>query len=263
MSRSLFAPRVAFAGVVALILISRPAFGESFTLNLQPSADTTLVEVEPDKALGGADFFNAGTAANSSRNRALLFFDLTGLIPVGAQITSVLLSMDVVRQPVADSVSSSFSLRRVFTAWGEGTVYQEDPLSPGKGGPAESGDATWNHRFYNDTAWSSPGGAAGVDFSTEISSSTIVYGLGDLVMFENTPELVSDVEFWMEHPELNFGWMLMTESEAQRRTARSFASRESGYGPTLIIDFVVVPEPATWGFACLAAAGAWLARRRR
>lgn len=261
MFQNLYVRGVALAGMVALVLISPPAFGES--ISLQPSADTTLFEVAPDNALGGADFFNAGTAANSSRNRALLFFNFTGLIPEGAQITSVLLSMDVVRQPIADPVSSLFSLRRVLSSWGEGSTYQEDPLSPGKGGPAQIGDATWNYRSYNDTAWSSPGGAVGVDFSTEISSTTIVYGLGDLVMFENTPQLVSDVEFWVEHPELNFGWMLNTETEAQRRTARSFASRESGYGPTLIIDFVVVPEPATWWFAGLTAAGAWLARRRR
>ena len=258
---SLYLRGVALAGMMALVLISPRAFAESITL--EPSADTTLFEVEPDKALGGADFFNAGTAANSSRNRALLYFDLTGLIPSGAQITSVLLSMDVVRQPNADPVSSLFSLRRVLSSWGEGSTYQEDPLNPGKGGPAQIGDATWNYRSYNDTAWSSPGGSVGVDFSTEISSTTIVYGLGDLVMFENTPRLVSDVEHWVEHPELNFGWMLKTETEAQRRTARSFASRESGFGPTLSIDFVVVPEPATWWFAGLAAGGVWFERRRR
>lgn len=261
MSRSLYVRGVAFAWVAALVSFSMPALGESITL--QPTADTTLFEVAPDNSLGGADFFNAGTAANSSRNRALIFFDLTGLIPSGAEITSVLLSMDVVRQPRADPESSLFSLRRVLSSWGEGTTYEEDPLSPGRGGSAQIGDATWNYRSYNDTAWSSPGGAAGVDFSTEISSTTIVYGLGDLVMFENTPRMVSDVEHWVQHPELNFGWMLKTETEAQRRTARSFASRESGFGPTLIIDFVVVPEPATWSFAGLVAAGVWLVRRRR
>ena len=162
MFESLYLRGVALAGMMALVLISPRAFAESITL--QPSADTTLFEVEPDKALGGADFFNAGTAANSSRNRALLYFDLTGLIPSGAQITSVLLSMDVVRQPNADPVSSLFSLRRVLSSWGEGSTYQEDPLNPGKGGPAQIGDATWNYRSYNDTAWSSPGGSVGVDF---------------------------------------------------------------------------------------------------
>ena len=261
MSRTLYVCGYAFAWVAALSLLPQPAFGESLTLH--PTADTTLFEVAPDNSLGGADFLNAGTAANSSRNRALLFFDLTGLIPSGAQITSVLLSMDVVRQPRADPESSVFSLRRVLSSWGEGTTYQEDPLSPGKGGPAQIGDATWNYRTYNDTEWSSPGGAAGLDFSTEISSTTIVYGLGDLVLFENTPRLVSDVEHWVEHPELNFGWMLKTETEAQRRTARSFASRESGFGPTLSIDYVVVPEPVVLWLAGLAAVGVSLARRRR
>lgn len=261
MFRSLFLRGVALAGVAALVSFCQTAFAEVITL--QPTADTTLFEVAPDNALGGADFFNAGTAANSSRNRALLYFDLTGLIPPGAQITSVLLSMDVVRQPRADPESSLFSLRRVLSSWGEGSTYQEDPLNPGKGGPAQAGDATWNYRSYNDTAWSTPGGEAGGDFSTEISSTTIVYGLGDLVLFENTPRLVSDVEHWVEHPELNFGWMLKTETEAQRRTARSFASRESGFGPTLSIDYVVVPEPVVLWLAGLAAVGVSLARRRR
>ena len=233
------------------------------TIALGVSADATLVQIAPDNALGGAAFFNAGSTAGGSLNRALLYFDLTGLIPASAQITSVSLSMDVVRQPAVDPVSSLFSLRRVFASWGEGSTIEEDPEKPGKGGPAQIGDATWNHRFYNDTEWFSSGGAAGVDFSTEISAATVVYGQGDLVMFESTPQMVSGVQFWLEHPELNFGWMLMTEAETQPRTARSFASRESGYGPTLIIDFVVVPEPATWWFAGLTAAGAWLARRRR
>lgn len=260
---SCIARRGVLAGLAALVLLSQPAFAGSFTLTVAPAADTTLFQVAPDNALGGADFFNAGTAANSSLNRALLFFDLTGLLPSGAQITSVLLTLDVVRQPVGDPESSVFSLRRMSTSWGEGETYQAEPNSPGLGAPAQLGDATWNHRYFNETPWTVPGGLAGVDFSHELSSTTIVYGLGDAVMFENTPEMVADVQFWLEHPELNFGWMLKTESEAQRRTARSFASRESGFGPTLTIDYVVVPEPATWWFLGLAAGAAWLARRPR
>lgn len=41
----------------------------------------------------------------------------------------------------------------------------------------------------------------------------MVYGQGDLVMFKSTPQMVSDVEFWVEQPELNFDWMLKTEAE--------------------------------------------------
>ena len=239
------------------------SIGRAESVALGVSADATLLQTAPDNALGGAVFFNAGTTALGDLNRALLYFDLTGLIPANAQVTSVSLSMDVVRQPTVDSASSLFSLRRVFASWGEGTTIEEDPEKPGKGGPAQIGDATWNHRSHNGTEWFSPGGAAGVDFSTEISSATVVFGQGDLVMFDSTPQMLSDVQFWLQHPELNFGWMLKTEAETQSRTARSFASRESGFGPTLLIDFVVVPEPTTLWFAGLAVVGVWLARRCR
>jgi hypothetical protein len=239
------------------------SLGRAESISIVVSEDTTLLEIAPDNALGGAVFFNSGTTALGTLNRALLYFDLTGLIPAGAQVTSVSLSMDVVRQPAVDPVASLFGLRRVLTSWGEGSTIEEDPGKPGKGGPAQLGDATWNHRSYSDSEWFAPGGAAGVDFSTEISAATVVYGQGDLVMFDSTPQMLSDVQFWLQHPESNFGWMLKTEEELQPRTARSFASRESGYGPTLNIDFVVVPEPATWCFVGLAVGLLSLAHRRR
>src|SRR2546425_1067939 len=68
------------------------------TLTLQPVADTTLIAIAPDNNLGGAGYFNAGTAGNGYVNRALLRFDLT-IIPSGSQILGVSLTMDVVREP--------------------------------------------------------------------------------------------------------------------------------------------------------------------
>ena len=266
LSRNCFACRIirilglAVITISAVLLGLTPGRAESVALGV--SADATLLQYAPDKALGGAVFFNAGTTAGGILNRALLYFDLTGLIPPNAQITSVALTMDVVRQPAVDPVSSLFSLRRGLVPWGEGSTIEENPENPGKGGPAQPGDATWSHRSYSDTEWFSPGGAAGVDFSTEISAATVVYGQGDLVLFESTPQMLSDVRLWLEHPELNFGWMLKTEEERQPRSARSFASRESGFGPTLSIDFVVVPEPSVLWFAGLAIVGVWCARRR-
>src|SRR5213075_1038028 len=53
------------------------------TVSLQPIADTTLFQVAPGNNLGGAGFFNAGTAGNGNRNRALLRFDFSGSIPTG------------------------------------------------------------------------------------------------------------------------------------------------------------------------------------
>ena len=230
---------------IASVLISLVTFccqGE--TISLQPVADTTLFEIAPDNNLGGASFLNAGTSGNGSRNRALVRFDLSG-IPGGALINSASLSMDVVHQPSTGGEISFFDLRRVLQPWGEGVQEPDDPGSPGLGAPAAPGEATWNDRFAPGTMWATPGGQEGIDFSATVSASALVQGIGDPVLFESSPELLADIRAWMNQPAQNFGWMLMTESEATQKTARRFDSRESGFGPTLLIEFTPVPEPSS------------------
>jgi len=232
------------------------------TLTFQPVADTTLIGIAPDNNLGGAGFFNAGAAGNGYLNRALLRFDLT-IIPTGSQILGVSLTMDVVREPAADRQNSLFSLRQVFVPWGEGIQVPAESNSPGLGSLAAPGEATWNHRFAGGAPWTVPGGRAGTDFSTVLSSTAFVYGIGDPVQFESTPELIADLQHWVDNPGANFGWLMMTESEDVRRTARGFASRESGFGPTLTVEFVAVPEPSSVVLAGLSAGVvAWGLRRR-
>ena len=218
---------------------------------LQPAADASLIEVVPDNNLGGHVFFNAGTTGSLNRNRGLMFFDLSTLIPAGSIITGVELAMDVVQQPDSNKNNSNFSLRRMLVSWGEGAQVPEDGGSPGRGAPAASGESTWNHRFATGVPWSQPGGAEGVDYSDSLSAVTVVTSIGEPVLFASAPGLVADVQAWADHPEANFGWMLKTELEDLRKTARGFASRESGFGPTLTIEFTPVPEPGVLSFAGL------------
>jgi hypothetical protein len=249
--------------LLALFLVSSPPAGHADTVTLYPLADTTLVEVAPDNSLGGAEFFNAGTAGNGQRNRALFRFDLAGAIPAGAMITGGYLSLEVVRQPQMDQQNSIFSLRRMLQPWGEGTQIPNPDGSPGLGGPVMPGDANWLWRFANTAAWGTNGGMEGVDFSSQISSTAYVYGLGDAVEFENTPQILADLQYWLDNPGANFGWMMINENERTRKTARSFASRESGFGPALVIEFTPVPEPFTSALLLLAVGSAWAAHRRR
>lgn len=233
------------------------------TVSLQPVADTTLFEVAPGNNLGGANFFNAGTAGNGNRNRALMLFDVGDSIPPGSIVTEATLSLDVVRQPRTGLQSSLFSLRRVFQPWGEGVQVPENPNSPGLGAPAAPGEASWSHRFAPTTLWSSPGGQAGVDFSPLLSSTALAQGIGDTVVFESSSALVADIQTWLNQPQSNFGWMLMTESENLQKTARGFASRESGFGPTLTIGFTAVPEPSTIALMVVSLLGFAAARKHR
>lgn len=222
------------------------------TVVLHPFADTTLIEVAPDSNLGGAGFFNAGFTGVSTRNRGLVQFALSEAIPAGSLITGATLNFDIIRQPSVDIDQDLFALHRMLVTWGEGDKLPSPEGSPGFGSPATAGEATWNHRFFGATPWSSPGGQAGTDFALTPTAIVPVYGIADPVLIESDLALVADVQFWVNHPDQNFGWMFKAESEAVRKSARSFASREDANGgPTLVIEFTPVPEPSSWVIAML------------
>ena len=231
-------------GVLSLLFLGIAAAGAAETVTIIPSADATLFEVNPANSAGGADYFNAGTTQNGTRNRALLQFDVASVIPSGAQITSVDLQVEVLRRPSDGFEVSFFGLHRVLRPWGEGsTIPVGNP--GGLGAPAAPGDATWLYRFAFNETWAAPGGAPDIDYVNTLSSSAFVYGLGTY-HFEGSQDMISDVQSWLDHPESNFGWMLMCETEELPFTARRFGSRENpNSAPVLTIEFTPVPEPGT------------------
>jgi len=232
------------AVALATFFLGIAAAGAAETISIIPSADATLFEVNPANSAGGADYFNAGTTQNGTRNRALLQFDVASVIPSGAQITSVDLQVEVLRRPSDGFEVSLFGLHRVLQPWGEGnTIPVGNP--GGLGAPAAPGDATWLYRFAFNETWAAPGGAADVDYVNTLSSSAFIYGLGTY-HFEGSQDMIGDVQSWLDHPESNFGWMLMCQTEELPFTARRFGSRENpNSAPVLTIEFIPVPEPGT------------------
>jgi hypothetical protein len=92
-------------------------------------------------------------------------------------------------------------------------------------------------------------GASGAgDAVTAASASVAVSGLGQYV-FDSTPELVADVQLWVDDPESNAGWLLRSNTEAPF-TARHFGTREAAANAaSLTVEYDLQPaiEPVTLG----------------
>lgn len=148
--------------------------------------------------------------------RALLQFDIAGSIPAGSTITDVVLQLNMSR-----TIAASFdvSLHHVNADWGEGT--SQAPGQEGAGDPSATDDATWIHRFFSTSEWTTPGG----DFEAGASATTAVDGLG-AYEWGSTAGMVADVQGWLDSPSTDFGWIVLGDETVQT-TAKRFDSREN------------------------------------
>jgi hypothetical protein len=169
-------------------------------------------------------------------SRGLIRFDLAAQqIPSSAIIRSVTLTLTVVHVPGGSPADSTFDLHRVLVNWGEGAA-------TGTGRMAMAGEATWNHRLHPSTSWSALGAAAPGDFLSTVSGAKFIQGLGSYT-FSSTSNMVADVQQWLTNPATNFGWIVISESEATLRTVRRFGSRESTSPATLAVQYVIPVTP--------------------
>ena len=228
------------AGLLILLLFAVCNAQALETVFLTPVADTALLQSFPSNNFGAQTFFNSGTTQTYLTNRALMKFDLAAALPAGTKITFAQLSLEVVGQPVDGDAPSSFQLRRMRRDWGEGTKKGNPPTL---GALATAGEANWTHRFALTTnEWAAPGGVEGLDFVAANSGEQYVYGINlSPYLFDATTNMLADLQGWLAQPETNFGWMLLSLSEAENFSARRFASREDMYrAPKLQVDFFTV-----------------------
>ena len=221
--------------LIALLLIA-PATAASETIRIEPDRDATLVE-DPDGALanGSGPFFFVGRTSQgqNSVRRALLRFDVAAALPERAIIENV--SLTLFMNP-SNPEMRELRLHRVLADWGEGP----SAASGGGGRPAEPGDATWIHTFYDFEFWTHGGG----QFVGREGARLEVAGSG-FYTWENTNQLVNDVRLWSSAPQRNFGWILIGD-ETTSTTAKSFASRENtdpALRPVLEVTYRTPGEP--------------------
>jgi hypothetical protein len=138
----------------------------------------------------------------------------------------------------------SVELHRVAADWGEGTSFQNG----GMGAAAMLNDATWLYRFYDSAApatsptWTTPGG----DYTAAVSATAVIsddHGGGQLFSWSTSgnPQMLSDLQGWLDNPSTNFGWVLLGD-ESKGETVKRLNSGESNVPPMLQVQYVVVPE---------------------
>ncbi len=229
-------------GLLGMMVLFADPQARGDVIAIEPIRDNTLFESDSGHLSNGQGqyLFTGRTAqgANSIR-RGVLLFDIAGNVPIPSYIDSVSLNLNLSK---TISGPQNVSLHRLTTDWGEGASNATG--QEGGGALSLTGDATWLHTFYDTSLWGIPGG----DYEGDASATQAVAGLG-MYTWSSTPQLVIDVQLWLDNPLSNFGWIILGD-ESLGSTAKRFDSREHptpANHPTLNIHFTPIPEPSTQG----------------
>lgn len=218
-------------GVVSCFLIGR-IYAQT-TVDIAPSKDNTLFESTTGSVSNGAgQHFFVGTTNQGNTRRGVIAFDVAAEIPQGATVQSVTLTLNLSNTNFATG-PQPIGLHPLLADWGEGSSNATG--AEGQGAPSTTGDATWIHRFFDTSTWTTPGG----DFSPTASATMTVDNVG-FYTWGSTAGMVADVQNWVDNPAQNFGWILVGGNESTNQTAKRFDTKEHptlGNRPVLTVTF--------------------------
>lgn len=246
-------------GLAAIVLCiyvcwtSRDVRGK--TVEIVAGRDNAIFE-ENDNSGGAAITFAAGATNNGRARRGMLWFDVATHVEPGSLITgaTLVLRMD----GTSDTQPRDIRVHRLLADWGEGTS-GGGGMGGGAGQPPSLNDATWNFRFFSTISWANPGG----DFVAAPSAITAVGTAVDFYAWSSAV-LAADVQLWLDHPDVNFGWIILGD-ESTSQTSRRFSTRDAPnatFRPLLVIEYTPVAEPATIWLYLAGSAFAPCVRRR-
>lgn len=238
-----------------LVLALAAPLAAQTTVTVPCAADNTLYESATGSLSNGSgpSIFIGMTAGNPTSipqtRRALVRFNVAASVPAGARILAASFSLNVVQTTAFPPINVDG--HRVLQAWGEGTSVATLGQG-GQGAPATAGDATWLHSSFPGVFWPAPGG--NFVATPSFTMSTPSFGIGTSPI---APGTVTDVQFWLDNPAQNFGWLLKVTNETIGSTARRCDSRQNTLGtpPSLSVTYVVPGQLATWGSGCPVGAG--------
>ena len=192
-------------------------------MDLAPIKDNTLFSFKDGSNSSGAgqSVFSGKTGpfGESTIQRAVLAFDVAGVIPAGSTITSAELTLTLLMSGPAGS--QSHTLHRIQQDWGEGASNG----AGGMGAPSQPCDATWIHTYFPGDPCGGFWDNAGGDFEKTPSCVATVGTLPGPYTWVSKPAMIEDVQGWLDDPDNNFGWLVMG-NESAANSAKKLASRE-------------------------------------
>jgi spore coat protein A len=219
-----------------------PCAGPTTTVTVGASKDNTLYESATGAlSNGGGTKLLTSKSSNSLIRRGTVAFDLSA-VPTGAVLTDAVLTL---YNAEAGTNSATVNVHKAAADWGEGTSVATG--TEDAGAPSTTGDATWVHRFYPGTAWTTTGG----DFVATASASASVTAAGEVTW--TSPSLIADVQGWVNNPATNFGWVVRGKETGPGNALKRFESRESAdllHRPKLMVTYQAPVGPPT-GACCL------------
>ena len=189
--------------------------------------DATIYE-EGSLSNGAGQHIFVGLTKQNNLRRTLIEFDLSG-IPTDATITYVNFQIVISKTPF-DRENADVSLHRLTQDWGEGEV--DGAGEEGRGENAADGDATWEANFLGTSVWNSEGG----DFVEDASTTARAGGTDSPVIFDGEG-LIADIQSWLENPDSNHGWAIVSEGQAKRYHS-SNGGDEPDQKPRLIVRYM-------------------------
>ena len=202
-----------YSVITILMFAGLSLMAQTTELEITSSLDNTIFQ---DLALsnGVGEYIFTGKSNAGVVRRALVQFDLAD-VPAGVTVDSAFLILTPVK---VKPDSAIVAVHRVLTEWGEGSSRAEE--GDGKGAPATAGDATWTHAKHPANPWVKSGG----DYVIE-SSAVDTVRAGTEVAFRSD-KLTLDVNFWLQNPSNNYGWILIG-NEVNNATSAKFGSRDN------------------------------------
>jgi hypothetical protein len=187
-------------------------------LDVLPNKDNTLY-ADAAGAISNAkgQHIFAGNTGNGAQRRAILSFDVAAVVPAGAIVDSVRMTLHM---SMTRADATPVFLHRVLADWGDGTSQAPDG-SEGAGGPSQPNDWTWTHTFWFQEMWQNNGG----DFQSPADDTLDVNDVG-FYTWGPTPQMTAAVQQWLDDPTTNFGWLLRGD-ESTEMTAKRFDSLEN------------------------------------